>query len=554
MERRLLYALVGLLSIGTLCTAEQNGAKPELTCTQEETPGRTIREHIIEQLHKLDFMLENVGQALYNYRISVSNKKAAIAYMIQAREAIKALILEETSYTDCSLLYRQRKLIDIIAAALESDFSKTEEPSYTIDESLVDEIDAKSIRVELAHRDQRINLLTSYSEVLGLSYLNVFSRSLSDFGKESGLTNATARLLPYIALGGGIYSLNKLIGSGKVTAQNLDDAKKTKAIDGGNQLYNLFGTHIGYTPLVLDLGIIYTLAASTLKDDFKDVTKYANQWFNWIVTKCKGEFYDDGTGFRKLPMIFGEVIGAHGAKAELMSVVDYFKDKSAIDRIGAPIERSFFLAGPMDTSKSLAYATAGEISLVLQSQGKSSECSVYEVHASTLIQKSLKDILKEAEKYTPCIVVLEEINLLHEYGIRKMKANIWSDLITTMNSLSRSKKDVFVITTAAHDRFDSHEALSRYGIFAKVENPTHEDRLIFFKRELERRSVPLVYFDLNALAQKTEKYTFAQLMNVLKRACAQALSLRKSLSQEILEEAIAAKESRVPGKISTVNR
>ena len=504
-----------------------------------------VREHILQQLQSLDFMLENLGQALNNWRVRVKDRKASAAHLIKMRETLQELIRTNGAYSECSLLYRNRKLTDGIAATLESDFYVLEEPSYEIEEETVEEIDAESMEAELTHRDTRLSVLTDYSEHLGLSYLNIFSRSLSEFGRESGLTEGITRVLPYAGWGVFWHCLRK-----KDIPQVAPDATVRAAVQLHNGRLAPEGIAFLDSLPVVDLGL-GLLFASTVKSDLKDLYGYSTDWFNWGIAQCKGELYDDGTGYRKGIMKFPDVIGAHGAKAELMSIVDYFKDKKAIDRIGASVDRAYLLTGPLDTSKGLAHAVAGEINVVLASQHKSAECTVYEVHASSLVNKSLKDVLKEAERRAPCIVVLEEIDCLHSYGLRKVKTTVWADILGTMNALARSKRDVFVITTASNDFFAEPEALARYGVFGKVENPTYEDRLHFFKRELEKRAVAAAPFDIEKLATRTEGYTFMHLANVLKRACAQAHSLRQSITQAMLEKAIDAKENRAPGLVLT---
>ncbi len=509
-----------------------------LKASEEAFPREKVREHILQQLRGLDFMLENLGQALNNFRVFVSDKKAAVAYLIKARETMQELLQTEASYSECSLLYRNRKLIDTIAASLESHFTLMDEPSYAIDESIVEEIDTLSMEIELIRRDARLNLLTSYSEVLGLSFTNRFSRALAEFGKESGLTEVATRALPYI----GWAAYWKFAVDAKVAHH--DDHKKAKAVVSNAQ--TTFGIAlVDSLPAVnLGLGVIF---ASAIKNDLDDLYGFGSSCCNQLIAHCKGELYNDGSGYTKPIAKFTDIIAAHGAKAELMSIVDYFKDKKAIDRIGASVDRSYLLTGPLDTSKGLANAVAGEISNVLKSQNKSSQCSLIEVHASSLINKSLKDVLKDAEKRAPCIVVLDEIDCLYAYGLRKIKSSAWADIIGSMNSLSKSRKDIFVITTAATDTFTDPDGLARFGVYSKVENPTHDDRINFFKRELERRAVTVSSLDLEMLASRTENYTFIQLTNVLKRACSQAHSLRQSLTQETLEEAIATKGRTSPG-------
>nr|MBA2307372.1 AAA family ATPase [Candidatus Dependentiae bacterium] len=263
---------------------------------------------------------------------------------------------------------------------------------------------------------------------------------------------------------------------------------------------------------------------------------YASKCLSKASAYCKGESYDDGSGYKKSSAKFTDVVGAHRAKVELGSIVDYFKDKKAIDRIGAGVDRSYLLVGPLDTAKSLARSVAGEVSAVLKEQNKS-ECLIVEIHASSLISKSIKDILKEAEsRHTHCIIVLDEIDRLYE--LKGVKSQTWSDLISAMNGLSKSKKDIFVITTATKADFATQASVDRYGVYCSVENPTAKDRSNYFAQELKKRAVVSSSFDLESVARKSEGCTFTQLTTMLKRALAKSHTFRGSLSQDILEKSV----------------
>ncbi|MBA3751784.1 ATP-binding protein [Candidatus Dependentiae bacterium] len=566
MKNRL-YLYLGLFLAGSSLLATERRIT---SYTSEET----VRAHIIQQFRDLDFTLEHLGQAINNNSAKVPDKKQAAAYILKVRTTLQTFVHSESSYDLLSLLGLNRAVTDAIAASIESHLSTMKELPLDTLKSDIEQADPNSIEIELSNRDIRIDLLNNYIGVLGLSPLNLVSRSLSDFDKDRGVSKFFLRTLPYLGLmtywwltieelpvvqkidnepkpvpvmgilqvrgnqeepfqmNVAVVNPDQLLGGNKPTAPK-GKTRLASYSEKLGSLSNLFSVEV--KPIIPFAAA--TVLAPYITEDIKDVYNFMGAYWNRATAYCKGMPYDDGSGYKKSSAKFTDVLGAHRAKAELMRIVDYFKDKKAIDRTGASVDRSFLLVGPLDTSKSLAAAIAGEVTAVLKEQNHAFDCSILEIHASSLSDKSLKNVLKDAEKRAPCIVVLDEIDCIYES--KKIDKKVWGDLVSTMNGLARSKKDVFVVTTATKNKFASQVSMNRYGIYCKVENPTNNDRDTFFSRELEKRAISATTFDFEKLIQRTEGCTFAQLTSILKRALAKSHNLREPLTQDIFEKSIA---------------
>ena len=72
--------------------------------------------------------------------------------------------------------------------------------------------------------------------------------------------------------------------------------------------------------------------------------------------KSKAKLYDD----QKKKVRFTDVAGADEEKQELVEVVDFLKDHTKFEKIGARIPKGILLVGPPGTGKTLlARAVAG---------------------------------------------------------------------------------------------------------------------------------------------------------------------------------------------------
>jgi cell division protease FtsH len=273
--------------------------------------------------------------------------------------------------------------------------------------------------------------------------------------------------------------------------------------------------------------------------DMKDLSGWAGKQTRKTWSGFKGEPFDDGSKVRESKLDFKKVIGMQHVKSELQKVVTYFNKKDVFDRMGIQPEKGYLLVGPLDTGRSLAHALAGEVTAELKKQRKKGICGVYEIHASLLLQKELKEIIEEAEKRSPCVLVIDELDWLSKQ--KSVDPKIWSTLVTTMNGLLKSaRKQVFMVATA-QDNKSIDAAIKdqgRLGITVHFDTPVQAERLEFFQKELDARCINCADFNLDALAQQTAQCSATQLSCVMKRALANAHAQEESLQQRHIEQSI----------------
>ncbi|TET34807.1 AAA family ATPase [Candidatus Dependentiae bacterium] len=239
---------------------------------------------------------------------------------------------------------------------------------------------------------------------------------------------------------------------------------------------------------------------------------------------------------------FSDIFGQHDIKRYLQHLVDYLKDPESADRLGLTPPRGILLIGDTRTGKTFCVnALLGEINDMLESTGQSGKYKMYHLDALMIQTKGIEYWLGLVKQSAPCIVFIDEIDLLY---LQRTGANkTLSEFLTAMGdavSSKDSKKQVIVI--AATNRPETLDvALRQPGRFGKelrFEYPNYEDRLIFIKTKLTELSLSADGLDVAKLAKYTESKSYEALNMLIKNAIIKARLRGVVLSQAILDEAL----------------
>ncbi|HCX46555.1 MAG TPA: ATP-dependent zinc metalloprotease FtsH, partial [Ruminococcaceae bacterium] len=104
---------------------------------------------------------------------------------------------------------------------------------------------------------------------------------------------------------------------------------------------------------------------------------------------------------------FDDVAGADEEKEELSEIVDFLKDPSHFNKLGARIPRGVLLVGPPGTGKTLlARAVAGEANVPFFSISGSDFVEMYVGVGASRV----RDLFNEAKKNSPSIIFIDEID------------------------------------------------------------------------------------------------------------------------------------------------
>ena len=239
---------------------------------------------------------------------------------------------------------------------------------------------------------------------------------------------------------------------------------------------------------------------------------------------------------------FDDVAGADEEKEELSEIVDFLKDPSHFNKLGARIPRGVLLVGPPGTGKTLlARAVAGEANVPFFSISGSDFVEMYVGVGASRV----RDLFNEAKKNSPSIIFIDEIDAVGRHrgagmgGGHDEREQTLNQLLTEMDGF---EGNTGVIILAATNRPDSLDpALTRPGRFDRrvpVELPDLKGREEILKVHAKKVKIaPGV--DFNTVARMASGASGAELANIVNEAALRAVRAgRKSVTQADLEESI----------------
>lgn len=238
---------------------------------------------------------------------------------------------------------------------------------------------------------------------------------------------------------------------------------------------------------------------------------------------------------------FSNIVGREEVKAELQKVVEYICSPDKFDRAGIKVERGYLLAGDPQNGKTfMSKALTGEINDAFQKMGRNEKVRLFEISTDALISKGIAHYMDLARYHAPCILFLDELDLLRLQ--RDGDSKLLSEFLTSMSgSLSKDEKSHVIILAATNKPENLDFALRQHGRFGKMfwfDKPTFNNRIEFFKKECEKRCMNIARFDFNELAKQTEGCSFGSLDIVMKKALMLAKFSGSSVTQEHFEKAL----------------
>ena len=212
------------------------------------------------------------------------------------------------------------------------------------------------------------------------------------------------------------------------------------------------------------------------------------------------------------------IAGVDEAKAELMEVVEFLRDPTPFQRLGAKVPRGVMLHGPPGTGKTLlAKAVAHESGAEFFSQSASSFVEMFAGLGAARIRR----LFAEARKHEPAVVFIDELDAV---GARRGSDNnsereqTLNQLLVEMDGFASSDKVVVMAASNLLEKLDP--ALLRPGRFDRqvfVSPPDVSGRRKIL--EVHTRDKPLRQdVDLGLVAQQTSGLTGADLANICNEA------------------------------------
>jgi cell division protease FtsH len=260
------------------------------------------------------------------------------------------------------------------------------------------------------------------------------------------------------------------------------------------------------------------------------------------VGKTQAKIYDRNQLER---VTFQDVAGVDEAKAELVEIVDYLKQPTKYQAIGARAPKGVLLIGPPGTGKTLlARAVAGEANVPFFSVSGSEFVQMFVGVGASRV----RDLFEQAKARAPCIVFIDELDAIGRsrsgaaggFGVHEEREQTLNQLLVEMDGFDGDGRGV-VILAATNRREVLDPALLRAGRFDRqvlVDRPDVRGREGVLR--VHARKVKLgVGADLRTVAQRTPGMAGADLANVVNEA---ALAATRRGGQDIemrdFEEAV----------------
>lgn len=238
---------------------------------------------------------------------------------------------------------------------------------------------------------------------------------------------------------------------------------------------------------------------------------------------------------------FADVAGADEEKEEMKEIVDFLKDPSRFNELGARIPKGVLLVGPPGTGKTLlARAVAGEAGVPFFSISGSDFVEMFVGVGASRV----RDLFSEAKKNAPAIVFIDEIDAVGRQrgaglgGGHDEREQTLNQLLVEMDGFGANEGVIIIAATNRPDILD--KALLRPGRFDRqitVSYPDVKGREEILK--VHARGKPLSPdVSLKTIAQSTAGFTGADLENLLNEAALLAARQgKKSITEELVEEA-----------------
>ncbi|KAG8907559.1 AAA ATPase afg3 [Tulasnella sp. 403] len=351
------------------------------------------------------------------------------------------------------------------------------------------------------------------------------------------------------------------IGSVEAFERKLDEAQNELGIPSSQRIpvayreeISAVNTLLHFAPTILLAGLLFYMSRRA------SGASGAGGGGIFSIGKSRAKMFNKETDVK---VKFDDVAGMDEAKEEIMEFVNFLKEPTKYEKLGAKIPRGAILSGPPGTGKTLlAKATAGEAGVPFLSVSGSEFVEMFVGVGPSRV----RDLFASAKKHAPCIIFVDEIDAIGKsrgkggnFGGNDERESTLNQLLVEMDGFGTKEHIVVLAGTNRPDVLDA--ALLRPGRFDRhiqVDRPDVSGRRGIFKVHLGplRLATDLTMDRIaEKLAVLTPGFSGADIANVCNEAALHAARRAASYVEEVdfetaIERVIAGLErkSRVLSK------
>ncbi|OBZ84579.1 Mitochondrial respiratory chain complexes assembly protein rca1 [Choanephora cucurbitarum] len=335
------------------------------------------------------------------------------------------------------------------------------------------------------------------------------------------------------------------IGSVDAFEHSLDEAQKELGIPSHERIPVAYHDEISlaqallhFAPTLLLLGVLFYIS----KKGSAGMTGGQGGGGIFGIGKSKAKMFNQEN---QVKVSFKDVAGADEAKVEIMEFVNFLKNPSLYEKLGATIPKGAILSGPPGTGKTLlAKATAGEAGVPFYSVSGSEFVEMFVGVGPSRV----RDLFATAKKNAPCIIFVDEIDAIGktrgkggQMGGNDERESTLNQLLVEMDGFDSNQHVVVLAGTNRPDVLDP--ALLRPGRFDRhisIDRPDIGGRAQIFEVHLKPIKSAI---DKSVLARKlaalTPGFAGADIHNVCNEAALIAARRMKLEVEEVdFEDAI----------------
>ncbi|WP_130837884.1 ATP-dependent zinc metalloprotease FtsH [Lachnoclostridium sp. Marseille-P6806] len=239
---------------------------------------------------------------------------------------------------------------------------------------------------------------------------------------------------------------------------------------------------------------------------------------------------------------FADVAGEEEAKENLTEIVNYLKNPSQYQEIGARMPKGILLVGPPGTGKTmLAKAVAGEAAVPFFSMSGSEFVEMFVGMGASKV----RDLFRQAKEKAPCIVFIDEIDAIGKkrdggaFGGNDEREQTLNQLLTEMDGFESNNGVIILAATNRPESLDP--ALTRPGRFDRrvpVELPDLQGRIDILKVHAKKIRIS-DDIDFEKVARMASGASGAELANIVNEAALRAVrSGRRFANEADMEDSI----------------